>query len=91
LPPTETLSERAQPFDLNLSKEVAVELSERLFVHVYGDGVLDRRPFVARAASDGAAWHVSGTFSGGSRRKGGVPELMLRKSDGAVLLMTHGE
>jgi hypothetical protein len=99
---------------LRLDANAARAIAEAVFVRVYGEGVLERGPFVAESAEQTCrrrhiycavrewcelvtagrsphnhGWHVRGTRV--PEKFGGVPELILRDSDGAVLLIGFGK
>jgi len=63
----------------------AVQIAQILFVRVYGEKVLEKKPFVA-TLKNGNIWFVQGTLK---EQKGGVPHLEIQKSDGKVVDLFH--
>jgi hypothetical protein len=67
--------------------ETAVKIAEAVWLPIYGERVLEKRPFKARL--NGEIWTVEGSLPKG--RLGGVPLAEIRKSDGAILRVSHGK
>ncbi|PTT00884.1 hypothetical protein DBR11_08760 [Pedobacter sp. HMWF019] len=65
----------------------AVQIAQILFVRVYGEKVLEKKPFVA-TLKNGNVWVVEGTLK---EQKGGVPHLEMQKSDGKIIYLIHGK
>lgn len=73
------------------TEEAAIKVAETILVDVYGDAVLQQRPF--RAKLDGDFWIIDGTLScpKGSVCKGGTAHIELSKKDGQVRKVIHGK
>lgn len=65
----------------------AIKIAEAIWLPIYGNKVLDKKPFVAKLKDD-EIWIVQGTSK---TQKGGVPYIEIRKSDCKVLKVTHGK
>lgn len=65
----------------------AVQIAEILFVRIYGEKVLEKKPFVA-TFKDGI-WIVDGTLEKGM--DGGVPHVEIQKADGKIIDLFHGK
>lgn len=65
--------------------ETAIKIAEAILVPIYGERVLDNRPFVAKL-EDGV-WYVEGTLP--IECVGGVPYVELQKSDCKILSVIH--
>lgn len=66
----------------------AVQIAQILFVRVYGEKVLEKKPFVA-TLKNGNIWVVEGSIDKGV--DGGVPHLEIQKSDGKIVYLIHGK
>ena len=66
----------------------AVQLAQIFFVRVYGEKVLEKKPFIA-VLKNGKIWMVDGTLEKGM--DGGVPHIEIQKSDGKILAIYHGK
>jgi len=64
----------------------AVQIAQILFVRVYGEKVLKKKPFIA-TLKDGAVWVVEGSIDEGV--DGGVPHIEIQKSDGRIVNLYH--
>lgn len=64
----------------------AVQIAQILFVRVYGENALEKKPFVA-TLKDGAIWVVEGSLD--EDVDGGVPHIEIQKSDGMVVNLYH--
>lgn len=66
------------------TEESAIKVAETILVNVYGEKVLEERPFKAKLEGD--VWIISGTFHcpKGSVCKGGVAHIEINKKDGKV-------
>lgn len=71
------------------NEESAIKVAETILVNVYGEKVLDERPF--RAKLEGDFWVISGTFHcpESSGCKGGVAHIEINKKDGKVKSVIH--
>ncbi len=74
------------------NKEIAVKIAEALLIPIYGEKVLEQRPFNCLLV-DESIWFISGTLAKCSPdegvRTGGVAYVILQKKDGKVLKITH--
>jgi hypothetical protein len=71
------------------NEESAIKVAETILVNVYGEKVLEERPFKAKL--DGETWIITGTFHcpQGSVCKGGVAHIEISKKDGKVRSVIH--
>ena len=69
----------------------AVKIAEAVLVPIYGDQVLQQRPF--KATLNGDRWTVEGSFNHpkGEAWVGGVALIEIKKSSGEILKVTHGK
>lgn len=65
----------------------AVQIAQIIFVRVYGEKVLKKRPFIAILKK--GIWIVDGSLDKGV--DGGVPHIEIQKSDGKIIYLTHGK
>lgn len=65
----------------------AVRIAEAVWLPIYGKGIYEKRPFVAKLKGD--VWVVSGTLP--KDTLGGVPEAHIAKRDARVLKVVHGQ
>ena len=70
------------------NKETAIKIAEAILVPIYGEKVLDERPFTAELI-DNKYWHVEGTLK--PVEIGGTASIDIQKSDCKVLKVTHGK
>jgi len=68
------------------NEETAIKIAEAILIPIYGNEVLDKKPFTARLIN-GKIWHVEGTIS--LDELGGVPIIEIQKSDCKILRITH--
>lgn len=74
------------------NEEVAIKIAEAVLVNVYGEQVLENRPFIATLTNDGTVWYIKGTFPHSDGYwAGGVPHIKIAKSDGRILGFIHGK
>jgi hypothetical protein len=71
------------------TEESAIKVAETILVNVYGEKVLEQRPFKAKL--DGDVWKIAGTFHcpQGVGCKGGVARIEINKKDGKVKNVIH--
>lgn len=71
------------------NEESAIKVAEVILVNVYGEKVLEERPFKAKLEID--IWSISGTFHclQASGCKGGVAHIKISKKDGRVKSIIH--
>lgn len=74
--------------NLNLSKETAVKIAEVILASIYGEKVLEQRPW--KVTETDTDFEIKGTFHSGKSRKGGVAEITISKTDARVIKYTHG-
>ena len=70
-------------------EETALEMAEDVFILVYGEGVLSKKPFNVTFDESKQVWIVVGSLPDGW--DGGVPEIVIRKRDGMILKIWHGQ
>ena len=66
----------------------AVQIAQIIFVRVYGEKVLEKKPFAA-TLKNGTIWIVEGSLDKGI--DGGVPHIEIQKSDGKIINLVHGK
>lgn len=67
--------------------ETAIKIAEAIWVPIFGDRVLSKRPFKAVLKND--IWIVEGSLPAGSI--GGVPHAEISKMSGEILRISHGQ
>ena len=67
--------------------ETAIKIAEAIWLPIYGEQVLDKKPYKTILVDD--TWHVYGSLP--ENAKGGVPLIEIRKSDCKILKVTHGK
>jgi len=70
------------------NEETAIKIAEAIWLPIYGNSILEMKPFVANL-KDSTIWIVEGTLPKGM--KGGVPYIEIQKSDCKVLKIAHGK
>lgn len=65
----------------------AKEKAESLFREIYGDSIKTKKPFTVSFDEKSQVWLVQGTLS--KNHDGGVPHILIQKSDGKVLAVWH--
>lgn len=70
-------------------EKTAVKVAEAIWVPIYGDRVLDKKPFKATLSEDGKIWIVKGTVPKGML--GGYPIIEIRKSDCKIIKVSHSK
>lgn len=70
----------------------AIEIAEKEWLKVYGNGIYDKKPFVASLRKD-SVWVVQGTFKQDSllSRRGGVPYAEIDSKTCKILKISHGK
>lgn len=74
-------------------EKTAILIAEAVWTPIYGDELLDERPFVARLIN-GNTWYVNGTLpkrTDGLSNVGGTAVIEISKSDGKILRISHGK
>jgi hypothetical protein len=67
--------------------ETAMKIAEAVWLPIYGERVLEKRPW--RARLEGDAWRVEGSLPLASA--GGVPLALIAKATGEILRVSHGK
>ena len=70
------------------NEETAIKVAEVILVPIYGNSVLNERPFSAELK--GNVWTVTGSLKSDSQ-KGGVAIIEIQKSDCKIISVTHGK
>lgn len=70
-------------------EKTAIKVAEAIWLPIYGDGVLDKKPFKATQSDDGKVWIVKGTVPKGML--GGYPIAEIRKSDCKILRVSRSK
>ncbi|WP_052266372.1 NTF2 fold immunity protein [Pedobacter kyungheensis] len=65
----------------------AIQIAQIIFVRVYGEKVLERKPFIVKLKN--GIWVVDGTLEKGMY--GGVPHIEIQRSDGKIINLIHGK
>ena len=71
------------------SLQKAKEEAEIIWLEVYGDSVKDMKPYIVSYDGESQVWLVQGTLK--KNQDGGVPCILIQKSDGKVLAVWHGK
>lgn len=66
----------------------AIKMAEIIFVRVYGEKVLEKKPFHA-VLHDKTTWVIEGTLESGI--DGGVPHMEIQKADGRIINLYHSK
>ena len=70
------------------SAKMAKEKAEMLWIEKYGDSIKkEKRPYMVMFDNQNQVWLVEGTLK--KNWDGGVPHILIRKSDGKVLSVWH--
>lgn len=71
------------------TEDSAIKVAETILVNIYGEKVLEQRPFKAKLEGD--VWKIKGTFHcpQGVGCKGGVARIEINKKDGKVKSVIH--
>jgi NTF2 fold immunity protein len=69
-------------------EETAIKIAEAIWLPIYGKGIYENKPFVARLKNSDV-WIVEGTLNKGFF--GGTPYIEIQKSDCKILKVTHGK
>ena len=76
------------PVDLKLDETVAVKIAEAIFVKIYGERVLEQKPWKVKMERDDTVFFIEGTLK---TTKGGVAEIRLKRSNAEVISILHGK
>ena len=69
------------------NKKIAKEKAELLWLEIYGDSIKDKKPYVVSFDETNQVWLVQGSLP--KNYDGGVPNILIQKSDGKVLAIWH--
>ena len=69
------------------SYEDAESKAEEVWIEIYGESVKTNRPYIISFDNINQIWLVSGSLS--DNQFGGVPHILIQKSDGKVLAVWH--
>ena len=70
-----------------LDEETAIVLAEEQWLKIYGEHVLDLKPYQVLYDAENEVWLVKGVLP--KSQIGGVPYLLIQKEDGKVLAIWH--
>ncbi len=89
-----TKIDKKRTVNLKLDKKTAIKLAEIILVKVYGEKVLKQRPWIV--TENKTEFKIKGNFHQNLKhsrkaRKGGVAEIVIKKSDAKVLSYIHGK
>lgn len=68
--------------------ETAIRVAEAVWIPIYGEAVMNKKPFKAELIND-SLWIVVGTLHSGEL--GGVPYAEIQKADGRIVGVSHGK
>lgn len=68
-------------------EETAKKIAETVLMPIYGDSVNDKKPFDIKFDEENKVWVVKGTLK--ANQIGGVPGIIIRKSNGKVVAVWH--
>ena len=71
------------------NETTAIAMAEVVLVPIYGDEILNEKPFKAVLKND-SIWVVEGTLSG-INKVGGTAYIEINKYDGRILELTHSK
>jgi len=69
------------------SAQLAREKAETVWIDIYGESVKDRKPYHVDFDDESQVWLVQGSLP--KHRDGGVPHILIQRSDGKVLAVWH--
>lgn len=67
--------------------ETAKEKAESIWIELYGDEVKEKKPYIVLFDELNEVWLVQGSLP--ENKFGGVPYILIQKSDGKVLAVWH--
>lgn len=67
--------------------KLAKEKAESLWIEIYGDSIKSKKPYNVAFDEESQVWLVQGSLP--INHHGGVPHILIRKSDGKVLAVWH--
>ena len=68
-------------------EETAKKIADAVFIQIYGDSINDKKPFDVKFDEEYKVWVVKGTLK--ANEIGGVPNIIIRKSDGKIIAVWH--
>lgn len=71
------------------TEKTAVEIAEAVWVSIYGNEIYKNRPFEVALDMEKQCWYVKGTLP--PNTLGGVPEIIISKSTGEILYVSHSK
>lgn len=83
------LHEKDNNVVLNIDEKTAVQLAEIIMQKTYGELVLRQRPW--KVTETEFEFKISGIPPNGNLWRGGVAEIVIRKTDAKVIKITHGK
>jgi hypothetical protein len=83
-----TFKNMEKTIDYVPDQETAVKIAEAIWLPIYGEKVLNFKPYKA-VLKDNTVWIVEGTSPKGM--KGGTPYIEINKEDCRVIKVTHGK
>ena len=69
------------------NEETAIKIAEAVLVPIYGERVLEKKPFIVKLEGD--VWSIKGSLPEGYL--GGVPYVKIQKSDCKILMVGHSK
>ncbi len=78
-------------YDLKLDEASAVKIAEVIFVKVYGERVLQQKPWKVKSEKDDSIFFIEGTFNLPKGTLGGVAEIRIKRSNAEVVSIMHGK
>ena len=70
-------------------EETAIKIAEAVWLPIYGEHIYSNQPFMAIYNETERCWYVKGSLP--ETTVGGVPEIIISKSDGKILYINHGK
>ena len=70
-------------------EETAIKIAEAVWLPIYGENIYDKQPFKVEFIEKINCWKVVGTLP--EIMVGGVPEIVIKKSDGQIVYVIHGK
>lgn len=67
--------------------EIAKAQAEKVWIEIYGNNIKEKRPYEVLFDNENQVWLVQGRLP--KNRDGGVPYILIQKSDGKVLAVWH--
>jgi hypothetical protein len=83
---SQTNSKTDKTQDFVPDEQTAMRIAEAIWLPIYGEKVLDQKPFVAKLVKN-KVWVVEGYLS--PEAVGGIPHIEIQKSDCKILKVYH--